>query len=107
MKNQQHAARFIAYSGASTGCEPPRFIKDELDALLECGILAHGFPRLCCNECGHAKLLAFMRHMLDSVGLKNDEGHGSAVMLIQHFGSAATATPPWRSNTAPWCRCAT
>ncbi|MFN8864282.1 MAG: transposase zinc-binding domain-containing protein [Flavobacteriales bacterium] len=37
----------------------PRFIKDEFDAFLECGILAHGFLRLRCGECGHDKLLAF------------------------------------------------
>ena len=28
-------------------------------AFLECGILAHGFLRLHCAECGHDKLLAF------------------------------------------------
>jgi hypothetical protein len=39
--------------------ELPRFIKDEFDAFLECGILAHGFPRLRCGECGHDKLPAF------------------------------------------------
>ena len=32
---------------------------DEFDALLECGILAHGFLRLRCGDCGHDKLLAF------------------------------------------------
>ncbi|MCL4696393.1 MAG: transposase, partial [Burkholderiaceae bacterium] len=31
----------------------------EFDAFLECGILAHGFLRLRCGECGHDKLLAF------------------------------------------------
>ncbi|WP_409981726.1 transposase zinc-binding domain-containing protein [Roseateles sp.] len=36
----------------------PRFVKDEFDAFLECGILAHGFLRLRCGECGHDKLLA-------------------------------------------------
>ncbi|MFN9676759.1 MAG: IS91 family transposase, partial [Betaproteobacteria bacterium] len=40
---QQHAASFIAHTEASTGSELPRFIKDEFDAFLECGILAHGF----------------------------------------------------------------
>jgi hypothetical protein len=40
---QQHAASFIAHTEASTGAELPRFIKDEFDAFLECGILAHGF----------------------------------------------------------------
>jgi uncharacterized protein (DUF983 family) len=49
----------IAHTEASTGAELPRFIKDEFDTFLECGILAHGFLRLRCGECGHDKLLAF------------------------------------------------
>jgi hypothetical protein len=32
---------------------------DEFDAFLECGILAHGFLRLRCGDCGHDKLVAF------------------------------------------------
>ncbi len=56
---EQHAARFIAHTEPSTGAELPRFIKDEFEAFLECGILAHGFLRLRCGECGHDKLLAF------------------------------------------------
>ena len=56
---QQHAASFIAHTEASTGCELPSFIKDEFDAFLECGILAHGFLRLRCGQCGHDKLVAF------------------------------------------------
>ena len=43
---QQHAARFIAQTEASTGAELRPFIKDEFDAFLECGILAHRFLRL-------------------------------------------------------------
>ena len=56
---QQHAASFIAHTEASTGAELPRFVKDEIDAFLECGILAHGFVRLRCGERGHDRLLAF------------------------------------------------
>jgi uncharacterized protein (DUF983 family) len=56
---QQHVASFIAHTEASTGAALPRFVKDEFDAFLECGILAHGFLRLRCGECGHDKLLAF------------------------------------------------
>ena len=56
---QQHAASFIAHTEASTGAALPRFVKDEFDAFLECGILAHGFLRLRCGDCGHDKLLAF------------------------------------------------
>ena len=56
---QQHAASFIAHTEAATGSQLQRFIKDEFDAFLECGILAHGFLRLRCGECGHDRLLAF------------------------------------------------
>jgi len=59
---QQHSASFIAHTQASTGAELPRFVKDELDALLECGILAQGFLGLRCGECGHDRLLSFSRN---------------------------------------------
>ena len=36
-----------------------QFVKDEFDAFLECGILAHGFLRLRCGNCGHDKLVTF------------------------------------------------
>ncbi|MFO1327148.1 MAG: transposase zinc-binding domain-containing protein [Rubrivivax sp.] len=47
------------HTESSTGWELPRFVKDEFDAFLECGILGHGFLRLRCRECGHDKLVAF------------------------------------------------
>ncbi len=56
---QQDAVSFIAYIEASTGAELPRFIKDEFDAFLECGILVCPFRRLRRGECGHDKLLTF------------------------------------------------
>ena len=56
---QQHAATFFAQAEETTGADLPQFIKDEFDAFLECGILAHGFLRLRCGDCGHDKLLAF------------------------------------------------
>jgi hypothetical protein len=56
---QQHAAGFIAQTEASTCTEVPHSIKDEFDAFLECGILAHGFLRLRCDDFGHDKLPAF------------------------------------------------
>jgi hypothetical protein len=42
---QQHAASFVNHTEASTGAELPRFVKEEFDAFLEGGILAHGFLR--------------------------------------------------------------
>ena len=44
---------------AAAGASLPSFIEDEFDAFLECGILAHGFLRLRCGDCGHDKLVAF------------------------------------------------
>lgn len=56
---QEHAASFIAHTEASTGKALPQYVKDEFEAYLKCGILAHGFLRLRCDECGSDKLLAF------------------------------------------------
>ena len=56
---QQHAQTFFAQAEEATGASLPQFIKDEFDAFLECGILAHGFLRLRCADCGHDKLVAF------------------------------------------------
>ena len=53
---QQHAATFFPETEAATGADLAQFVKDEFDAFLECGILAHGFLRL---RCGHDKLVAF------------------------------------------------
>ncbi len=56
---QQHAATFFAPGEDAGGAGLPQFVRDEFDAFLECGILAHGFLRLRCGECGHDRLLAF------------------------------------------------
>ena len=56
---QQHAATFFAQTEAAAGADLPQFVKDEFDAFLECGILAQGFLRLHCGDCGHDKLVAF------------------------------------------------
>jgi hypothetical protein len=48
---QQHPATFIAETQVATGADLPQFVKDEFDAFLECGILAHGFLRLRCAAC--------------------------------------------------------
>ena len=56
---QQHAATFFVWAEDAAGADLPQFVKEEFDAFLECGILAHGFLRLRCENCGHDKLLAF------------------------------------------------
>ena len=56
---QQHTATFFAQAEDAAGADLPQFFKDEFDTFVECGILAHGFLRLRCGDCGHDKLVAF------------------------------------------------
>ena len=56
---QEQIATFLAQVEAKTGAGLPEFVKDEFEAYLECGILAHGFLRVRCADCAHEKLVAF------------------------------------------------
>ena len=56
---QKNVETFFAQVETETGSGLPDFVKDEFDAFLECGILAHGFLRLRCTDCSHEKLVAF------------------------------------------------
>ena len=49
---------FLARS-AERGHPVPRFVEQELRAFLRCGVLAHGFLRLRCDDCGCDRLLPF------------------------------------------------
>jgi hypothetical protein len=51
---QQHLETFAAEVAGL-----PQFVKDEFEAYLECGILAHGFLRLACDTCARDTLVAF------------------------------------------------
>ena len=87
---QQHAATFFAETEAAAEADLPQFVKDEFDAFLECGILAHGFLRL---RCGHDKLVAFSckrRGFCPSCGARR---------------MAQTAAHLW-TTSSPMCRCA-
>lgn len=56
---QEHIEAFFAQIETETGSGLPDFVKDEFDAFLECGVLAHGFLHLRCADCPHEKLVAF------------------------------------------------
>jgi len=82
---RQHAASFIAHTEAIIGAELPRFIEDEFEAILECGILAHGFLRLRRGDCGYDKLLTFgckRRGFCPSCGARRMSQ--AAVQLVDH-----------------------
>ena len=55
---QEHVETFFAQVETESGPRLPDFVKDEFDAFLECGVLAHGFLRLRCDDCAHEKLVA-------------------------------------------------
>jgi hypothetical protein len=56
---REHLETVLAQAQARTGTGLPEFVREEFEAFLECGILAHGFLRLRCADCAHEKLVAF------------------------------------------------
>ena len=89
---QQHAQTFFAQTEEATGASLPLFFKDEFDAFLGCGILAHGFLRLRCDDCGHDKLVA---------STANDTGFAPPAAL-------STWRRPhriWSTTSSRMCRC--
>ena len=44
---------------AATSEPIPHFVEQEFRSFLKCGILAYGFARAHCNQCGHDSLVAF------------------------------------------------
>jgi ribosomal protein S27E len=57
---QEHWSEFLADVEIGGG-DSPAFVLDEVEAFLRCGIPAHGFLRVRCNDCGHSRVVAFSR----------------------------------------------
>jgi hypothetical protein len=55
---QAHWLEFFAEIEAEGG-ELPAFVKDEFEAYFRCGVLAHGFLRVRCKECGFTRAVGF------------------------------------------------
>jgi hypothetical protein len=57
----EHWQSFLAETDArdEAGRGLPRFVVDEVEAFLRCGILAHGFLRVACEGCRESRLVAF------------------------------------------------
>jgi hypothetical protein len=55
---QHNLEPFLAFA-RDQGRVIPRFVERELRAFLECGILAHGFLRVRCDDCGRERLVAY------------------------------------------------
>ena len=56
---QTHLATWLALQDDGTGGGAPAALEREFHRYLECGILAHGFARARCADCGHDFLIAY------------------------------------------------
>ena len=58
---QQHLETYLTLAREDDwdGCSVPAYVEREFRQYLECGILAYGFARARCAECGHDFLVAF------------------------------------------------
>jgi hypothetical protein len=89
-----HADTFFAQVEAETGTGLPEFVKEEFDAFLECGILAHGFVRL------RLAATAPMRNGW----LSPANGVGFAPRAAP--GAWQKPPPTWSITSSRGCRCA-
>ena len=99
---QQHTQSIFAQTEAATGAGLPQFVRDEFDAFLDCGILAHGFLRLCYADFGHDKLLAFSckrRGFCPSCGARRMSQ--SASHLVDNVIPARAGAPVGTVTTNP------
>jgi len=58
---REHLQTFLAEAarGDSDRSGVPSFVEAEMRSFLECGVLAHGFARFRCDDCGTDRLVAF------------------------------------------------
>lgn len=59
MREQLQTLLAQAREASDYGHGLPRVVERELRAYLACGVLAHGFSRVKCGDCGHELLVAF------------------------------------------------
>ena len=56
----EHAETVFAEAEArSEGGGYPKYVKDEVQAFIGCGLLQHGFARFVCKFCGLERLVAY------------------------------------------------
>ncbi len=55
----KHLETFVAFASERSGKVLPRYVVEEFRAYLRCGVLAHGFARARCADCGHDMFVAF------------------------------------------------
>jgi hypothetical protein len=56
---QEHLESFLALADDPAGWGLPGYVERDFRKYLDCGILARGFARARCKNCGHDYLIAF------------------------------------------------
>ncbi len=56
---EQHLPAFLAHVEENYDKPLPRYVRNELDGYLRCGVLAHGFKLLKCPQCPRRRLIPF------------------------------------------------
>ena len=99
---QENLETFLAEVEAGGAASLPQLVKDEFEAFLECGILAHGFLRVRCAECGHEKLVAPLT--FDSA-TRSVSAQRQATRKPSTFRIASSQKPyrRWRRSSAQRC----
>ena len=56
---REHLETFLATVREERGKDLPRYVEEELRRYLRCGVLAHGFVRVACPQCGEEIVVAY------------------------------------------------
>ena len=103
---QDHLATWLALHDDGCGGHAPALTEREFRRYLECGILAHGFARARCPDCGHDFLVAYSCPTRISFGHK---GRGvcpscttprSDQVFLDWCSAAGIGLPPSSSSTS-------
>jgi hypothetical protein len=95
---QQHAATFFAQTEDAAGADLPLVVKDECEAFLECGILAHGFSLHASVRCGadDRQALEQLCRYIRRPALANERVQTNAARQVE-----LRLKTPWRDGTTP------
>jgi hypothetical protein len=93
---QQHLETWLAQcrEGHDDDGPVPPYVEREFRRYLECGVLAHGFARARCGDCGHDFLIAFSCKGCGVCAHSPGSGPAArlgAVAFIHRFGSTLNA----------------
>ena len=82
----KHLETFVRFAAERSGKPLPRYVVEEFLGFLRCGVLAHGFGRARCPDCGHDIFVAFsckLRGVCPSCGGRRMAA--TAAHLVDHI----------------------